>query len=114
MIKSVSPPGRTSMDPFGVPAGTIAAFAMMLPSFEFSVDTFGYGSPVGHVDRYGSAACGTAVIFKEYAEAVLGMLQALDWIGKSRVLPDVNDGGPKAPWNGCDARVSATRHGVIG
>ena len=46
MIRSVSLVGYTEMSP-PVPAGTIAALAMIVPGISFKVDTSGRGSPVG-------------------------------------------------------------------
>ena len=82
-----------------VPAGTTAAFATVVPVGEFNVETFGIVFPVGQVLRYPNEPCGTTVKFNEYAEAVAGMPQALDVMGKVRVLAAAIDGGPNAPLN---------------
>ena len=52
---------------------------------------------------------GTAVTFREYACAELGMLQRLCGIANVRVAPPAMVGPPKGP---AALRVSATRHGV--
>ena len=50
-----------------VPAGTIAALAMVLPSVELSVETPGNELPAGQTDRNPSGPDGTTVKFNEYA-----------------------------------------------
>jgi hypothetical protein len=64
MMSSVGLPLKTSIEPF-VPAGTIVAFAIVLPEGELSVDTPENGSPVGQTVMKSSRPIGTAVIFKE-------------------------------------------------
>src|SRR4051812_5473170 len=94
-----------------VPAGTIAAFDLMRPSRELSVDATGWGWPVGQSVRKPSGPPGTTATFSEYACALAGTPQALLGTMKSRVAPPPSDGPPKGPTG---SRVSATRQGVIG
>src|ERR1022692_5111601 len=90
-----------------VPAGTIAASALMRPSSEFRVATTGLPCPVGHRVRYPSGPDGTTETFSEYAAAVSGMLQPPSCgMGKLRKVPP-GIGPPLA----CD-RVSTKRQGV--
>src|SRR5579864_8697041 len=93
------------------PAGTMAAFDLILPSIEFSVATSGCGCPVGHSVRNPSEPEGTTATFSEYATAVEGMPQALLEMAKSREVCRGRPGPPKGP---VALRVSAMRHGVIG
>src|SRR5262245_63537731 len=59
-----------------VPATTIAAFALTLPSREFSVETNGCGWPAGQILKYPSVPfVGTTVTLSEYAPAVDGIPQ---------------------------------------
>jgi hypothetical protein len=92
----------------------MAAFATTVPVYEFNVDTFGIGLPVGHVVNRPMGPGGTIVKFNEYAAAVAGIPHELEGKGKERCVPAVIDGGPNAPVNPAAARVSATRHGVTG
>src|ERR1700742_1900152 len=94
-----------------VPAGTMAAFAVTTPVGAFNVETTGCCWPVGYTVRYPSGAAGIAVKFNEYAMAVAGMLQELDWIGKLRDCWLIREGPPRAPGV---PRVSTTRHGGRG
>ena len=110
MITSVGFPATTLIAP-PVPAGTIAEFATTLPFEEFNVDTPGYGCPVGQIDRNPKGPCGTAVMFKEYACAIPETPQALDRIGKLRVVLAAKVGGPNEPVKPSPVRVSATRQG---
>jgi hypothetical protein len=48
-----------------VPAGTIAAFAVIVPVSAFSVDTNGCVCPAGQTLKYPSGPCGIAVKFSE-------------------------------------------------
>src|ERR1041384_3570312 len=92
-----------------VPAGTLAALALIRPSMEFRVDTGGCGCPEGQTERNPSGPSGTTVRFSEYASALAGMLQALAGILKSRGVAAGRFGPPKAPTG---FRVSAPRAGV--
>ena len=97
------------------PVGTNAALARIRPSQAFSVETTGCAVPDGQVlshPRY--FVNGTAVMFSEYAAAVVGMPQGLDGMGKDRVPLPGREGGPYAPVKPANARVSATRQGVTG
>src|SRR5438045_2033465 len=94
-----------------VPAGTIAALALIRPSNEFRVETTGCDWPVGQAERKPSEPDGTTVRFKEYARALAGIPQALAGIAKSRKVPPAKMGPPRGPLG---SRVSATRHGVTG
>ena len=73
----------TLMAPF-VPAGTMAASALMRPSSEFRVETLGRANPAGQTVRKPNLAGGTTVRFKEYAAAFVGIPQvpetAKSWI----------------------------------
>src|SRR5260370_28887585 len=95
-----------------VPAGTMAALALMRPSSEFSVEARGCGCPLGHMVRYPRDPWGTTVTFREYAAALAGILQALFGMMKARNVPPPSDGPAKGPLG--VFRVSATRHGVMG
>src|ERR1035441_10192712 len=99
----------TLMAPF-VPAGTMAALALMRPSREFRVATPGRDSPVGQTVRWPSGPDGTTETFSEYAAAVVGMLQLPSCgIGKLwKVPPRI---GPLPPFCG---RVSTKRQGRTG
>lgn len=57
-----------------LPAGTMAAFATILPSEAFSVETPGCGAPAPHSVKKPNGAGGTTVAFKEYACAAEGTL----------------------------------------
>src|ERR1035441_6259705 len=94
-----------------VPAGIMAAFALMRPSTEFKVAITGRGCPAGHTVRYPRPPCGTTATFSEYAAAVEGMLQALSGMAKSREVWPCRAGPPNGPGA---RRVSATRQGVTG
>src|SRR5215813_8679837 len=95
-----------------VPATTIAAFALILPSREFSVETVGCGWPAGQIVKYPSVpVVGTTVTLSEYARAVAGIAQLLAGMGKSRVELASITGPPNGPGA---SRVSATRQGVTG
>jgi len=50
-----------------VPAGTIAALAVIWPSAAFNVETKGWPCPEGHVVKNPSDPSGTAVKLAEYA-----------------------------------------------
>ena len=77
------------------PAGTNAALARISPSTAFSVDTTGCAVPEGQVLSQPKApAVGTAVMFNEYAAAVVGMPHGLDGSGNDRVPLAGNAGGP--------------------
>src|SRR5580692_3658462 len=82
-----------------VPATTMAALAITPPETgSFRVDTLGYGAPAGHTDRNESGPGGTAVMFSEYAPALLGMLHVGEvGIGTERLVNAASEGGPKAP-----------------
>src|SRR5580704_1933631 len=97
---------KTLIAPF-VPAGTIAAFATIVPSESFNVETFGIGWPVGQVVRFPSGApvtTGTTVKFNEYAGAVDGMPQELAGMLKVREDWAAIAGGPYAPENPAPVR----------
>jgi len=51
MMRSVEKLTKTLMPP-PVPAGTMAAFARIEPAPKFSVETTGFGAPVGQTVRY--------------------------------------------------------------
>src|SRR5713101_4182367 len=91
-----------------IDAGTIAAFAVMLASDAFNVDTLGCGAPAGHSDRKPSGAGGTTVAFNEYAFTVDGTPHPLLSIGTSRLCAAPMIGPPKMP---AALRVSMTRQG---
>src|SRR5260370_1375616 len=95
-----------------VPAGTMAALALMRPSNEFSVEARGCGCPLGHMVRYPRDPWGTTVTFREYADALEGTPQALFGMTKSRDAPPTSEGPASGPLGAF--RVSATRQGVIG
>src|ERR1700722_5843598 len=113
MMRSVTFDATVAMAPLA-PAGTSAALASAVPVGELSVETPGYGSPEGHVDKKPSGPGGRTVRFSEYAWAVAGGSQELDRIGKSRSVYVARLGGPKDPLKSWEARVSAIRHGVSG
>src|SRR6185295_2274925 len=92
-----------------VPAGTIAALAVTLPSKAFNVETLGGAPPAGHSVRKLSIPGGTTVAFSEYACAVTGAPHPLDGTVKDRVCAAAMEGPPNGP---AAFRVSATRHGV--
>src|ERR1051325_5252206 len=94
-----------------VPAGTIAAFALMRPSAELRVETEGCDCPAGHAERKPSVPMGTTVRLSEYARAVAGMPQALAGILKSRLTAVGKAGPPNGP---LALPVSAMRHGATG
>src|ERR1700682_59895 len=94
-----------------VPAGTMAATALTLPSMELRVETCGCCCPQGKVVRNPSPPCGTTVTLTEYACAVLGMLQVLLGIVNPRTVCPLRKGPPKGPFG---FRVSATGHGAAG
>src|ERR1700728_2987207 len=113
IIRSVGFPASTVTPP-RLPAGTMAAFAITLPSVEFSVETPGYPLPAGHTDKKPSGPSGTTVKFKEYAFAVAGMEQPPERSGKLRDVLAARLGGPNGPVKGWLLRVSAMRHGASG
>src|SRR5271156_3023551 len=93
-----------------LPAGTIAAFALVRPSGEFKVDTAGCPSPSGQIVRCPSGPGGTTVTFSEYATAVLGIPEhGPEGMAKLRVWLAASSGPPKGP---SALRVSTTRQGV--
>ena len=96
IIKSVALPATTVIAP-STPAGTMAAFANVVPFGEFRVDTFGKACPAGQTDKNDNGPFGTTVIFSEYARALEGMPQLLFAIGKSRCTDATRLGGPKLP-----------------
>src|SRR5579863_2588937 len=97
-----------------VPEGTIAAFAMTEPLYEFMVETLGCARPVGQVIKIPSCgACGTAVKLNEYAPAPLGTPQELCGAEKDRCDPGTMVGAP-SPVGYVLSRVSATRQGDTG
>lgn len=83
MITCVTLVANTEIEP-PLPAATIAAFATIFPSKEFSVDTFGRVKPVGHNVRKASGPDGTTVTFSEYARAFEGIPHGLSGSGMSR------------------------------
>ena len=95
-----------------VPAGKIAATALVRPSMELRLDASGCRCPQGKAVRNPSAPCGTTVMFNEYACAVFGIPQALLGIANAlaAALP-CRKGPPNGP---AGLRVSAMRQGVIG
>src|SRR5262245_15693633 len=93
------------------PAGTTAAFALMRPSTEFSVETKGCWGPVGRIVIWPGAPLGTTVTLSAYARAVPGIAQEEDGIAKLRSTPDDREGLPNCPRF---SRVSAIRHGDTG
>src|SRR5262249_5093271 len=111
IITSVSPVTKMQTDPFGVPAGMIAAAPLTRPSAELSVETNGCVWPHGNVVKYPRDSRGTTLIFSEDACAVLGILQLLLGIATPGVVRAPKNGPPKGPFG---FRVSATRHGVTG
>jgi len=108
--KSVSLVTKKHTSPF-VPAGTMAATALIRPSPELRVDTTGCGPPHGNVVKNPSGPCGTTVTLREYACAVAGMLQVLLGMVKPRTDCPLKNGPPRAPFG---FLVSTTRHGVTG
>ena len=78
-----------TLTPPPIPAGTIAALALIRPSKELRVETTGWDCPVGQMVRNPRVPpCGgTTVTFSEYATAALGMLQVLCGMAKLRVAP---------------------------
>src|SRR5262245_15159717 len=95
-----------------VPATTIAAFALTLPSREFSVETNGCGWPAGQILKYPSVpVVGTTVTLSEYAPAVDGIPQLLAGIVKFLAESAAMTGPPNGPGA---LRVSATRQGATG
>src|SRR5271170_1288944 len=103
----------TLTEPDGIPAGTMAALALIRPSGEFSVDTVGWPSPLGHIAKYPSVASGTTVALSEYATAVEGMPQGLPLSESGKLRDEFPPiaGPPKVP---SGLRVSTTRQGVSG
>src|SRR6185312_2823686 len=63
ITKSVLFEANTDIAPF-VPAGTIAAFAVVTPVGAFNVETGGCACPAGHAATKPRAPCGTAVKFR--------------------------------------------------
>src|SRR5437660_1305317 len=92
-----------------VPAGTIAALAVMAPVGALSVEEPGCGNPVGHALRKPSVDGGITVIFSAYACALEGIPQALDCNGNDRSTPAASAGPAKVP---VPLRVSVMRQGV--
>ena len=74
--RSVASEAYTSTEP-SVPAGRMAAFAVMVPVGAFNVEAVGIALPVGQVVIHPSGPCGSAVKFKAYATAPDGTLQPL-------------------------------------
>ena len=79
--------------------GTMAALPTTFPPTAFRVAATGTESPAGYAVKYieGPPEGTTAVRLSEYAFAVLGMLHALDNIGKSREAAATSAGGPNDP-----------------
>src|SRR5579864_565435 len=96
MSRSASLVEYTLTSPFA-PAGTVTAFAVIVPVTAFSEATVGCGCPAGHAVRYPSGPLGSAVKFKPYASAAAGTAQSLSLIGKLRALCAAKAGPPKAP-----------------
>jgi hypothetical protein len=71
---------NTSMEPFGEPAGTMAAFARTCPLGSFNVELVA-GRLIGDgpAERNPREPDGTTVMFNEYARATVGIGQA--WLG---------------------------------
>ncbi len=90
--RSVASLENTSIDPL-VPARTMAALATTPPFGAFNVEAFGSVTPVGNAVKYTKSPPEgtTAVRFKEYACAELGIPHAL-CIGKVRVRPAISEG----------------------
>jgi hypothetical protein len=108
---SVSLEAKKHAAPF-VPAGRMAATALVRPSMELRLDASGCGCPQGNAVRNPNGPCGTTVMFSEYACAMFGMLQAL--LGMAIALAATlpwRKGPPNGP---AGLRVSAMRHGVTG
>src|SRR5450759_2935790 len=82
----------------------------MRPSSEFSVEARVSGCPLGQAVRYPRGPRGTTVTFREYEDALEGILQALFGMMKSRVAVAMSDGPLKGPFG--VFRVAATRQGV--
>src|SRR3954453_13861987 len=74
--RSVSLEAKKHAAPF-VPAGRMAATALVRPSMDLRLDASGWVCPQGKAVRNPSAPCGTTVMFNEYACAVFGIPQAL-------------------------------------
>src|SRR5260370_1127965 len=107
--------GVRRLIPPAVPSGTIAAFATIEPSREFSVDTVGCACPKAQAVKYLRGPGGTTLMLKAKAWVVKGTPQVLVGIRNVRKLgPPGRLGGPNAPEVPCPAPVSATRHGVSG
>ena len=74
-----------------VPEGTSAAFATMVPSESFRVDTPGCSPPVFHSDKKPKPAGGTTVAFNEYALEVAGAPQpasiTIDYPADKSIFP---------------------------
>src|SRR5690242_12245601 len=107
------PLAKAMMSP-PVPAGTMAALAVLVPVGALSVDTPGRAWPAGHVVTYpsGLPRCGSAVMLKEYACAALGIPHVVAWrTGKLRCCPLCSAGPPSGP---VVPRVSTTRQGDTG
>lgn len=110
-IRSVSLDAKKHAAPF-VPAGRMAATALVRPSMELRLDASGCGCPQGKAVKKPSTPCGTTVKFSEYACAVFGIPQAL--LGMANALAAAlpwRKGPPNGP---AGLRVSAMRHGVAG
>src|SRR5689334_22445902 len=108
--KSVFPATYAEIAP-SCPAGIIAAFATMLPSSAFNVDTVGRFWPAGQSVRYPRGPFGTTVAFRLYAWATNGTVQGLCKTGIVRVLPLTKLGPPSWP---VALRESKIRHGGKG
>src|SRR5437899_492342 len=93
-----------------VPAGTMAAAALIRPS-ELSVEVAGRSCPHGYIVKKASFAFGTTVTLMEYASAVAGIPQALLGTLNPRLECPPKNGPPKGP---AGLRVSAIRQGVTG
>src|SRR4051794_39503480 len=91
-----------------VPAATMAALALILPSVEFRVETVGWAWPAGQTERKPNGPRGTTVRLSEYARALAGMLQGPPGMLKSRVVAAARFGPPNGP---AELRVSAIRQG---
>src|SRR5438128_353100 len=107
-IRSVGPVTKAD-SPFGV-AGTMAAFATMLPCREFKVETNGCCASAGQRVRYPSGPAGTTVAFSENALASAGIPQVDD---SGNVLGTFADsaGPPSGP---AAFLVSSARQGWVG
>src|SRR5947209_7819917 len=92
-IRSVTSVAKALIDP-SVLAGRIAAFATMLPSNEFRVETKGCAPPAGHRVKYPRPARGTTVALSANVWAPVGILQTFPFTGQLRVVPAPITGPP--------------------